>query len=680
LKEDRSIHIKGDNRGVAITGDGNTVNFPKHIIPKVLTKQVGLANDIDFVGRKEELQKVDELLNQNSMLLLLNGIGGIGKSTLASYYLNQKKDEFNYYGFIEVGEDIKSSFTSTLATALDLKPSKPDDMFDEAMNKLQNLKGNKLLVFDDLKDIANQKKEIDTILTLKNSGYKLLFTSRENHDNILQYCLDVMNLNDAKELFLGYYPTDEIEKVNKILEYLDYHTLFIELTAKTLKEKSHSLSLDTILEKFKNGEFTAIKRTRKEDFNTYLNQLFTKDSILMDEEILLFLKKLSVLPSVEISFEDLYKFLVCDNKESLEELLVELVNNGWLIQTKNGYKFHQILKEFILENHTPNFEEVENTINYFVKIILDIYSTQDVLDKKNYLIYLESLNLVTRKIKLKNEKIAYLIHSEGYINFILGNYRKVKKLYDESFNMRKDILNKDDIQLAISYNGQASIAEKNGNYNEALELYKKSLEKKKKNVWIEKIVIEYNNIGRMYQKLEQYDAALKFLRESLNIRKEIFGEDSESTAKAYNVLASLFQHMSKDKNGEYFKKAYEYYIKSLNIRKKVLQNNHPAIATTYNNIGTWFGDKEDWENAIKYFNLVVHEFTGKENEEIVAVSYFMLGQVYLVKGNYKDSLHYTQIALESFVNLVPSGHPYIKNCNKIKDVLEKYYEKSKSQN
>ena len=47
-----------------------------HIIPKVLTKQTGLANDIDFVGRKEELQKVDELLNQDSMLLLLNGIGG----------------------------------------------------------------------------------------------------------------------------------------------------------------------------------------------------------------------------------------------------------------------------------------------------------------------------------------------------------------------------------------------------------------------------------------------------------------------------------------------------------------------------------------------------------------------------------------------------------------------------
>ena len=77
-----------------ITNSIVTVNLPPHEIPKKLTPQTGLANDIDFVGWKEELQKVDELLNQNSVLLLLNGIGGIGKSTLASYYLNQKKDKY----------------------------------------------------------------------------------------------------------------------------------------------------------------------------------------------------------------------------------------------------------------------------------------------------------------------------------------------------------------------------------------------------------------------------------------------------------------------------------------------------------------------------------------------------------------------------------------------------------
>ncbi len=143
-----------------------------HIIPKLLTSDVGLASEINLVGRKEELQKVDELLKQGSAVLL-NGIGGIGKSTLASYYFNLKKDEFDYYAFIQVEEDIKSSFTSAFSyAALGLKSDKTDDLFSEIMNKLHNLNGTKFLLIDDIKDTVHQKEDIDTIIRLENSGLK----------------------------------------------------------------------------------------------------------------------------------------------------------------------------------------------------------------------------------------------------------------------------------------------------------------------------------------------------------------------------------------------------------------------------------------------------------------------------------------------------------------------------
>jgi len=347
-KEDKSVTIKdgGVNKGIINTGDNVTIETP-HIIPKVLTNQTGLANDINFVGRKEELQKVDELLNQNSMLLLLNGIAGIGKSTLASYYLNQKKDNFDYYGFVQVNEDIKLSFASAFGTSLDLKSEKIDDLFAEIMNKLQNLEGKKLLIIDDVKEMDSQQDEMNTLMTLKNSGFQILFTSRETKEYIPQYFLDIMSVEDARELFLKHYPTNEMDKVDKVLEYLDYHTLFIEITAKTLKQKKRTLFLDKMIEKFANGEFSSIKKNKEESFNLFLSDLFSNDKILQDEENILFLKRLSILPSIEISFEDLYKFLVCEDKERLEEFLIELVDNGWLIESKDTYKFHQILKEFV---------------------------------------------------------------------------------------------------------------------------------------------------------------------------------------------------------------------------------------------------------------------------------------------------------------------------------------------
>ncbi len=41
-------------------GTVNINHEAPHIVPKILTQQVGLANDIDFVGRKEDLQQVNE--------------------------------------------------------------------------------------------------------------------------------------------------------------------------------------------------------------------------------------------------------------------------------------------------------------------------------------------------------------------------------------------------------------------------------------------------------------------------------------------------------------------------------------------------------------------------------------------------------------------------------------------
>jgi len=45
----KSVKVDGNNLGIIITGDDNIVNqLSSHIIPKILTKQTGLANDINL--------------------------------------------------------------------------------------------------------------------------------------------------------------------------------------------------------------------------------------------------------------------------------------------------------------------------------------------------------------------------------------------------------------------------------------------------------------------------------------------------------------------------------------------------------------------------------------------------------------------------------------------------------
>ena len=310
-----------------------TVHLPEHKTPSQLTSKLGKDT---IIGRVKELEEIDTLLKESSSLLLINGIGGIGKSTIASYYLHSQKENLDYYGFFEGLE----SFTSELREPLALQQEKEDDAFIEALSKLRNLKGNKLLVFDDVKDIDDNQNKIEKILALKNSGYKILLTSREEIEDVEQYYLDVLSLTDAKELFNSIYKIEDEVLLEDILGYLDCHAFFVEMTAKTLKSKK-TLTPEIIKEKFENGEFSTIKRKRKESFNDYLNELFSFDEL--DDEEILMLKQLSVLPSIEIEFEFLQEIFDRKDNEEFEEILNYLCEKGWLSSFENGYKLHQIM-------------------------------------------------------------------------------------------------------------------------------------------------------------------------------------------------------------------------------------------------------------------------------------------------------------------------------------------------
>jgi len=624
-----------------------------HIIPKILTKQTGLANDIYFVGRKEELQKVDELLNQNSMLLLLNGIGGIGKSTLASYYLNQKKDEFDYYGFVQVNEDIKLSFVSAFSTSLDLKSEKIDDLFAETMNKLQNLEGKKLLIVDDIKEMNSQLDKMSTLMTLRNSGFKILFTSRETKEYIPQYFLDIMNIEDARELFLKYYPTDEMDKVDKILEYLDYHTMFIEITAKTLKQRKRTLSLDKMIEKFVNGEFSAIKKNKRESFNLFLQNLFQNDKILQDEETLLFLKRISILPSIEISFEDLYKFLVCKNKEGLEDFLIELVDNGWLIEFNEKYKFHQILKEFILKNYLPNYKEIKTIIDYFHIISKQSHIDLPLLLKsRENIVFFESLYLVLKIMNDTDDSIINMVQKIGNIYFQLEDMSNAEKCYTEA--VTKDQINTEyslarKIRLNVSL---ATAYRHRGKYEESIKLIRSNLMQidqqfYKDNALIMYFVITlYHEMGANFVTCGEYSQAFQVYELLVTMHKDTITSDDSIKGIIFNDFGHLLKIMSKDSESE------TYLIKAIAMLSKFPHKAYD-LAMAYHNLGSLYELMERYTDARNYLNNSLKRFKSifRENHSSIAMCYASLAKIFELTSKFTRAeilyLHAIEIYTET---------------------------------
>jgi len=703
-----SIVLKFQKRNTIKENIGLT-NISNHIIPKTLTPTLGVFTN--FIGREVELKELETKLTGSNSLLLLNGIAGIGKSSLAAYYLNTQKDNYHYYGFVEASEGIKEAFISAFATSLNLNKDKSiDHAFDEIILILRNLEGKKLLIIDDIRNISKNEQTIKTISTLLDNNFTLLLTSRETMENISQFYLQTMNQIDARKLFLQWYPTDELEQVDKILEYLDNHTLFIEMTAKTLRKRNATLNLKNLLEKFQKGEFSSIKKDKKESFDKLLNNLFAKDPILQDTQIITLLQKLTLLPSIEIYFEKIYKFLVCNKKELLEESLNELVDNGWLVVRKSNYKLHQIMKEYILANHTPTYDIIEGIVEYFNAMIDNSANPQTAVDVRDDLVYFESVVAILTKLEIENEVIANFYERLGNIYLNLGKYSKALVLFENGLQIRQKILGENHKDTAESYNSLGNVEYSRGNYPQAIESYKKSLTIKLKILGEEHqdTATTYNNLGLAYDAQGNYSNAINYYEKSLVIYKETVGEEHPSTAITYSSLglaynaqgdyshavkyyekslaiylktygekhssiAIIYNHLGKSFRAQgNYSEAINYYEKSLEITLKTLGEENPFTATVYNNIGSVWEAKSNYMQAISYYEktLTIYLKTLGEEHPSTATTYNNLGGLYYQMAEYSKAFEYMEKAINIREKTLPANHPYLKSSKEALEIIK----------
>jgi tetratricopeptide (TPR) repeat protein len=667
--------IEGDITGIAIAHN-STINQTiiqnnKHEVPKQLTTKTS-TYDNNFIGREDEIKAIDEMLDKSNSLLLINGIGGIGKSSLANHYLYIREKEFDYYGFIEG----LGSFISEFRNSLDLKSQKEDELYREIIYKLQKLNGNKLLVIDNVEDIEANKTLIEMILSLGKYKYKILFTSRRKIKKVKSYHLDTLLPIDAQKLFLSYYKTDEVEKVDMVIEYLGLHTLFIKLVADTIENEGYSL--DDILQKFENGELSKIEFIDEKSgdeitFNYNLQELFSMQN-LKDEYVLL-LKRLAVLPSIDIELSFLEDIL---DEERLKGRLNFLVGRGWLIESDEAYKLHQIIKEYILSNHIPTFEEIEIIIDCFKQIMGYTDDAQVVANNRGNLVYFESVTILLKKLEIKNRKVGSFFNNFGNVYRHLGMYLKAKPLYRnalkvfeekypyistdmatsydnlaivynsigdyqraeqlsfEALIIREETLGEEHPVTAISYNNLAEVYRSMGKYEKAevfyikaLQIYEKVFDKEEHPF----IATSYGNLALVYDSMEVYEKAQPLYLRALEISEIIWGEEHPNTARSYNDLGLFYWSM------EEYEKAEPLYLKSLQIREKVLGEEHSDTAISYNNIALLYSSIKSYNKARPLYikALKIREkILGEEHPE-TANSYYNLAEYYVLIEEYKEA-------------------------------------------
>jgi len=631
------------------------------ISPQLTTKSS--TYDSSFVGREDEIKAIDEMLKKSNSMLLINGIGGIGKSSLANHYLYIREQEFDYYGFI----DGLGSFVSEFRISLDLKSEKEQDLNQEVIHKLQKIKGKKLLVIDNVEDIESNKKLIEMILSLVKYEYKILFTSRRKIKKVNSYHLGTLLFTDAQKLFLSYYPTDEIEKVDKIIGYLGLHTLFIKLVAETVENEGYCL--DDILAKFENGELSKIEFIDEESgdevtFNHNLQELFSMQN-LKDEYILL-LKRLAVLPSVDIELNFLEEIL---GKERLKGRLNFLVGRGWLIENEGSYKLHQIIKEFVWTKPFI-FEEVAIVINYFINLIEYSNNPMTAINIKNYLIYFSFIHKVVKQFKIENLEIAKLYMSLGNIYNTFGEYNISIVFIKLSQKLYESLLGKNHILTSTLNHNLGQLYYRIGEDDKALPLLLEDLERAKKEFDENDIdfASNYSNIAIIYLRQNKFALSIDLLQSALNISLFHLGENSLETAIHYNNLANAYRHIAKNEE------SLKLYKKSIEIIGNVEGDEHPHLIGGYNNIGELYLKLKKYKQSLYYLNKALNlnkKLFQNDKHPNIGFVYGNIGLVYDRIKKYKKAYDYTKIAIKIFENNFSETHLDLINAKRELERIEK---------
>ncbi len=191
-----------------------------------------------FLGREEDMANVRQRLQSGEPLLLVNGQGGIGKTTLAAHYYQKHYQHYQHSAWVYAETGITPAL---LSLALSLELSFPPDSTDEQrlpllLKALAGLNNPCLLVIDNANDLPDLEKHYTQLRRCPN--FHILLTSRiTEFEQAACYAIKPLPEDVAIELFQKHYPklqTEEHILLKNILAAAGYNTLVIELIAKHL--------------------------------------------------------------------------------------------------------------------------------------------------------------------------------------------------------------------------------------------------------------------------------------------------------------------------------------------------------------------------------------------------------------------------------------------------------------
>ena len=230
------------------------------------------------------------------------------------------------------------------------------------------------------------------------------------------------------------------------------------------------------------------------------------------------------------------------------------------------------------------------------------------MDKGEHDSAIHYLNNAETLFKELNDSIelAGVYTNLGNINFITGNSGLALDFHNQSLNIHQALKNQHGI--AACYSNMGIVYRYQGNFELALKYYQKSVRFFEKTNNRKKLPSIYNNLGIVHWKLQNYDQAIAYYNKSMKIYEE--NGNRKGISLCYNNIGLVYDDKGEDQY------ALVYYKKALKIFKEF--NYKRGMSACYTNIGTVYNNSERYDSARYFFNKALK--IDKERGDKVGIS------------------------------------------------------------
>lgn len=631
-----------------------------------------------FIGRERDLDNIHKYLHKNTgPILMLRGVGGIGKTSLAYHYFqnyqigkndsiirkimcllkfHKLNNSFDNLIWMDFSEGVKGAIKdSDLHDILEIKLDEIDMhphpilLLNAIRFKIKDLKGFNLIILDNVLD-TNILLFVRDKWPLHN--WSKLITSRLTNIDMPEYHLRPLKKKEAIRLFTYYCPKSrrELPYLEKIIERIDSNTCVIVLLSKSLNEIDEKISpVKWLYEKINEGGILGLNTNEtsvvslpgytegKKEPDEIVRKMFSM--INMEESRRKILIEWSLFPNVTIP-EKIKNFLFIDSnndgrEKQIREDLMWLVNNGWVEKSCNAvnenclWRLHHLIADVALDLAKDNLTIIDRITSRIqalineseIPVVVSIaYQAEHRV--KSHFSQTERHDYVN---KIKKQGFASQEAVSDFYN--LQNYIKdLSSQRVENNDPVSDYLNR----LRTSFNKKGKEQVERKNYEEALKFY-----------------------------FEQFEYLNKFIENEIE-NEEIFADLSACSAEialVYNYKNDTVQSI-------------HWQEKALSILSKNLGNNLSAanalqVAKYTRLLGWYHGRRNNLDGAqekIKFIQQAIQvlDDTASKVSDIkellrqAAIYYDQIGETYFYINNYNSAIKSYQQSIFRFKNIEDS--------------------------